>query len=66
MTYKLVDIVAKSIKEEFYKGGPVFGPPEAMASIRAVIYWLKSHEEENDLSFMFPAIDALEEELKDK
>lgn len=65
MTYKLVDIVAKSIKEEFYKGGPTFGPPEAVASIRAVIDWLKLYEEQNELSFMFPAIDVLEEQLKD-
>lgn len=66
MTQKLVDVVAKSIQNEFYGSeDPRFGNKEARASIQAVIDWLKLYEEENELSFMFPAIDVLQEQLKD-
>ena len=69
MTQKLVDVVAKSIQNEFYGSeDPRFGNKEAKAAIRAVIDWLQTYDDENEdgLSFMFPAIDVLEEELEDK
>jgi hypothetical protein len=63
---KLLDVVAKSIQDEFYKSEDSrFGVKEARAAIRATIEWLKEYENENELSFMFPAIDVLEEQLKD-
>lgn len=62
---KLLDVVAKSIQDEFYKSEDSrFGHKEARAAIRATVDWMKEYENENDLSFMFPAIDVLEEELK--
>lgn len=62
----LLDVVAKSIQDEFYKSEDSrFGIKEARAAIRATIEWLKEHEDNNELSFMFPAIDLMEEQLKD-
>lgn len=62
----LLDVVAKSIQNEFYGSeDPRFGRKEARAAIQATIEWLKFYEYENQLSFMFPAIDVLEEQLKD-
>lgn len=62
----LLDVVAKSIQDQFYKSEDSrFGVKEARAAIHATIEWLKEYEDKNELSFMFPAIDVLEEQLKD-
>lgn len=38
----LVHKVADSIRNEFYKGGPAFGEPEAKAAICALVEWIKT------------------------
>jgi hypothetical protein len=66
MSSKLVDNVTKEIQNAFYQSeDSSFGKKEAIASIQAIINWLKVHEDEDDLSFLFPAIEVLEKELKD-
>jgi len=61
----LVETVATAIKKEYYGSEDYrFGDKEAKAAIVATIQWLKKIEDEEYLTFLFPAIDTLEEELK--
>lgn len=58
---KLVHRIADSIRNEFYKGGPAFGEPEARSAISSLIEWLKT---EVDIPNKLDIIEIIQDELK--
>lgn len=61
----LIEAVAKAIRDEYYGSEDFrFGVKEARAAIIATVGWLKEKEEQEVISFLFPTIEVLEEELK--
>ena len=65
MEEQLILKVSKAIRDAYYNSEESeFGNKEAKAAIIATVEWLKEREEQDSLSFLFPTIDLLDEELK--